>query len=764
MTTLLLLLGGCGGDDSTPPPPAVDIGAGFNKARGPDDSVLAIAAASDGSGDIYVGGSFTSYNGSTANRLARLNADGSIDAGFATGSGFDGIVYAIAVASDGSGDVYVGGVFSDYDGNPASNLVRLNADGSIDAAFSTGSGFNSIVYAIMVASDGSGDIYVGGAFSAPGNGLVRINADGSVDAGFATGTSFNNSVFTLAPATGGDIYVGGGFTAYNGSTAIRLVRLNADGSIHTAFATGTGFNGSVRAIVRASDGSGDIFVGGSFTAYDVSTVNRLVRLDTDGSIDTVFASVTGTGFDRAVLAMAPAIDGSRSVYVGGNFTNYDGDAAPRLVRLLADGSIDISFATGMSFNGQVNVVAAVTDGSGDIYAGGHFTTYDGNGVKHLVRLNIDAGIDTGFAVGSGFDRSVEAIAAANDGSGDVFVGGNFDLYDGSRASGLVRLDADGSMDPAFVTGFGFNHVVGTIAATTDGSGDVYIGGFFTAYNGSTAGRLVRLNADGSIDVAFATGTGFDGRVSAIAVAPDGSGDVYVGGNFTAYNGSISNGVIRLNADGSIDTAFAIGSGFDDTVSAIAAATDGSGDVYVGGNFTTYNGSAAYRLLRLNADGSIDGAFATGTGSNNIVFAIAPTSDGSGDIYVGGRLTSYNGSAVNRLLRLDPGGSIDAAFATGTGFNNAVTAVAVSADGSGDVYIGGHFTDYNGSAATRITRLDADGSIDTAFATGTSFNNSVFAIAAATDGSGDVFSGGSFTSYDMTAVDRIARLDRDGTVD
>jgi len=62
-------------------------------------------------------------------------------------------------------------------------------------------------------------------------------------------------------------------------------------------------------------------------------------------------------------------------------------------------------------------------------------------------------------------------------------------------------------------------------------------------------------------------------------------------------------VIRLNSDGAVDTGFVVGSSFDFTVHSISPATDGSGDVYVGGDFTSYQTTTIDRIARLNPDGS-----------------------------------------------------------------------------------------------------------------------------------------------------------------
>ena len=82
---------------------------------------------------------------------------------------------------------------------------------------------------------------------------------------------------------------------------------------------------------------------------------------------------------------------------------------------------------------------------------------------------------------------------------DNNVGGIFTHYDGVTVNRIVRLNSDGSRDTGFATGASFNNTVNAIAVATDGSNDVFAGGFFTAYQSTHVGRIVRLNPDGSLN-------------------------------------------------------------------------------------------------------------------------------------------------------------------------------------------------------------------------------------------------------------------------
>ena len=315
---------------------AVDIatGNGENLVR-----TVAIAADGANAGDIYVGGDF-------AEGIFRLDPDGALDNGFAVGSGFNGSVNSIVPAADGSGDIYVGGDFSNYRGDPVAGLVRLNDDGTRDTGFIT-----RVTSLESVAMAGvTGKVYGGGRTFPP---LERWTSSGFADNSPDFNPSFGiNPVFTVAPALVGssDVYVGGDFSN-------RIIRLTQIGTTNTSFVVGTGFDDSVTHIVRAADGTFEIYAGGDFTIYQGVTANGIIRIGTSGSAATSFAS--GSGFSNPsvassqsrVFSLARAVDGTTDLYVGGGFTRYDGRTVNGLVRLDADGSLDTGFEIRVKVDG-----------------------------------------------------------------------------------------------------------------------------------------------------------------------------------------------------------------------------------------------------------------------------------------------------------------------------------------------------------------------------------------------------------------------------
>ena len=209
------------------------------------------------------------------------------------------------------------------------------------------------------------------------------------------------------------------------------------------------------------------------------------------------------------------------------------------------------------------------------------------------------------------------------------------------AATINPADRDTTFDAGTLNGF--NTTVNSSAVQSDGK--ILVAGNFGAYQWVAANYIIRLNADWSRDSSFNIGNGFDSIVYSVRIQSDGK--ILVGGYFTTYQWVAANKIIRLNTDGSRDSSFNIGNGFNNTVSSMAIQTDGK--ILVGGYFTTYQWVAVNRVIRLNADGSKDSSFDMGSGINGWVLSLVFQDDGS--ILVGGYFWSYNWVAAWNLLRL-----------------------------------------------------------------------------------------------------------------
>ncbi len=358
---------------------------------------------------------------------------------------------------------------------------------------------------------------------------------------------------------------------------------------------------------------------------------------------------------------------------------------------------------------------------------------------------LDLSFNPAISGNSGADGGILLSVLQPDGK--VLIGGRFASYNGTARNRIARLNADGSLDATFNPGTGASNTVWTLALQPDGK--ILIGGDFDSYNGTTRTGIARLNADGSLDATFNPGSGTSGAVTVQRLALQPDGKILIGGYFESYNGTGRNHIARLNADGSLDAGFNHGTGANLTVLSLALQPDGK--ILIGGSFTGYNGTERIRIARLNADGSLDAGFNPGTGANSNVWTFAVQPDGK--ILIGGFFTSYNGTACNYIARLNADGSLDAGFNPGTGANFYVRTLALQPDGK--ILIGGQFITYNGTARNRIARLNADGSLDATFNPGTGAGDAVWALALQPDG--NILIGGDFTSYNGTACNYIARI-------
>ncbi|MES2812326.1 MAG: T9SS type A sorting domain-containing protein [Bacteroidota bacterium] len=667
----------------------------FESAFGSAPSVIAIQT----DGKILMGGGYMYYNGVAVGHIIRLNTDGTLDTTFNIGLGFyyyDSI-YQIKVQNDGK--IVIGGNFTRYNGSTEHNIMRLNPDGTKDTTFNTGTGttVSSSVYVIMVQNDGK--ILISGNFSSfngvTANKIIRLNNNGSIDTTFLfnSGTGFNNvqGAKSFAEQTDGKIIIAAGaFETYNQVGIKGVMRLNPDGTKDTSFNITTGLSNNVSAAAIQTDGK--IVIGGSFTDNYGVTANCVLRLNPDGTKDTSFSSDAKFSNGATVWDIILQTDGK--IVMSGPFTSYDGISKNYITRLNPDSTIDTTFNTGTGLAKPVTAITVQNDGK--MIVGGNFISCNGTVVNRIMRLNPDGTNDTTFNTGTGFSTVQEttaAITVQNDGK--ILLGGGFARFNEVPKKMILRLNPDGTLDTTFNTANGFstgdNYYVSAIALQNDGK--ILVGGRFTSYMNTTTNYIIRLNQDGTKDASFNTGTGFNGTVHKIEIQIDGK--IVIAGSFMSYNGLNGNRIIRLNNDGTKDTSFNSGTGFNNTVYAMTTQSDGK--IVIGGDFTSYNGLIENRIIRLNTDGTKDTSFNIGTGFNNIVYAITTQSDG--EIVVGGKFTSYNGLTENRIIRLNTDGSKDATFISGTGFekitvDDSILAIAMKTDGK--ILIGGDFLTYNGS--------------------------------------------------------------------
>ena len=736
----------------------------FIPGSGANGTVFAIATTSYPyyNSGIIIGGDFTSFNGTNRGRVALLSTSGSLNTSYLNSSGANGTVYTIAATSNSysyssSSGLYFGGAFTTFDGQTRKRIAKLDSNLRLDYNFNLSSGPNGPIYCISLIQNGfSGtSLLVGGEFT-EFNGYIRGNlALLSSSYSFSSASNLDQffdvwtdgAVRTIANpsqyySSTQNIYIGGDFQMVNGASRKRIAKIvtssysgyptsGLQGNIDATFNPDPGINARVSTVAYLSDSR--MLVGGEFSAIQSVTTPSIARLlgayganiptapttisAQPASSTQVIVAFSGSSYassyqiERSINqstwtqvgnSSSPYFDQgltpSTTYYYRTRGVNYNGSGAYSSVASCATdgnvwygpGSLDPNISTNFSINGAVNDFAVQSDGK--IVIVGEFTQVNSVSKNRIARLNSDWTLDTAFATGAGANSSIYSVALQSDNK--IIISGYFSSIHGISTEYIARLNADGVLDASFNPGLGPDSYAQVIALQSDGK--IIIGGSFRSYNGMSQENLARIKADGSLDLAFRTTP----NSSIYDIKALENGKIIIAGDFSTVNGITKNGVALLNSDGTLDATYNTGSG-SWGVRAIAIQSDGKS--IIGGSFTTFSGLTRNRVARLNVDGSVDTTFDPGNGPNGTVNSLSL--DQNGWVVMGGDFTSVQDTYCFRIGRLDPAGIVDPMFKTGLGANGSVEK-SISIGSS--VIICGSFSTFGGAAKSYLLKLIGGG--------------------------------------------------------
>jgi uncharacterized delta-60 repeat protein len=424
----------------------------FDPISGADDRIRTICPQSDNK--ILIGGDFQIVNGQPLGRIARLTNTGEIDMTFNAGYGANSRIMSIDLQS--SGKIIAGGYFTDFSATTANRIIRLNVNGSIDNTFMPGTAASGNVWVVKVQSDDK--IMIGGEFvsfnGTPVYNLARLNSDGTLDATFSVGTGVNGSVRKIAIQDDGKYIIGGSFSTVNGITRNNVARLNADGTVDLTFNPGSGPNSAVEELIIQNDGK--IIVGGLFTSCSGNGLQGLARLNQDGSLDATFEM--GTGFSNFVTALY--LSENNEIIVGGGFTSYNGTNTPRIVALDENGLIIPNYVFGTGFNALVDCIVSFE--TSKLLVGGSFTTYNGITRNRIAMLN--AGVTPLINVASSFNTFAQTLG--NPSAEQSFTVSGSDLTDHITVTAPSNYEVSLSSGSGFASSVQVNQTSGTVPTTT----------------------------------------------------------------------------------------------------------------------------------------------------------------------------------------------------------------------------------------------------------------------------------------------------------
>jgi uncharacterized delta-60 repeat protein len=721
-------------------------------------AVNSLLALPDGS--MLIAGSFTSVNSTGINYFAHINANGTLD----TAANL-GLTQPINVMSFGAGNkLYIG-----HSGNQGVKRITLTgATGTLDTSFvATGlvSGTQGTVFNVKERADGK--VFLS---SQSGNGGISgisyqfrlLTSTGAIDSSF-TPPTLNWTVHDWDMLPDGRVVIVGRFSTVNGVTSRAIAILKPDGSVDTSVSFSNAVTGGNLTGVRYVNGR--LLVWGGLTAYSGVTVNGVVRLNLDGTLDPTFKIKSGanTGGSVSTTLMMP----DSRIFLGGNFTSMRGVTRSRIALLEAGPSaVAVALANYGVVEDAGNAVITVkrfapaagavsiayTTTAGTAASPGDYTTTAGT-------LNWGAGDTT--------DRTI-SIPIVNDGVGEPIESFTFTLDPASitgeatvaNAAAVVTITDNDNL-PAIITSpasqtvtqgvtttftvvatstpaatyrwtFNGNDLsdgagisgAGTATLTITNTGPSHIGTYrvrLTNSNGPTTSNPAELSVN--LNPAFAdhtwtTSLTVNGRVSVILPLPDGG--AYVGGQFTNFNGQTGRSyLVKINAAGVIDTSFSPAPNgsvlqlrlVDDRLYVLADFTSPFSQIGGGAAVTGFAALDAATGARIAPFMTALGAGATSF-TNIRALAVAP----DGDVVLGGDFTSFNNNFNHRYIaRINPDGTLDSNWntsqaATTSGTSLVVTALDVGADGK--IVAGGTISHQGGS---RFIRLNGDGTRDTTFA-------------------------------------------------
>ncbi len=484
-------------------------------------SVTTLALSGDGS--LFVGGNFESVGGSLRRNLMKLSLTGSgaLDANWNPSP--DKGVNALVV--DGS-SLYVGGRFASIGGQQRNNLAKVASSGvaATDAGWNPSP--NSPIS--VLTSDGAGGVIVGGSFfmiaGAAHSALADIGSNGSL--GAVAEVEGLPAVDAMVRQHNGGTILSGRFTRANGLTRGYFLRLQPDGTLDPLWAPAAdGFAYSL-----AVDSSDAVFAAGGFVrigGYDRFGVAKIARGGT-GEVDADW--MPARTYPPIVIGSAMAVDSNDRIYIGGWFGPLERFANT------GTGTVDPTWSPSPSDGVQVLTFDA---SSGSLYVGGIFTSFGGEARSYLARLSTvgPAVVDTTWNPAP----NGRVTALALDSHGALYVGGMFTNIGGVTRNSLAKVSTAGSgtIDPVWDPNLtalpgvmGARWPVADLAFNSQGS--LFVGGQFTSVGGLPRNGLAKLASDGVGAVDASWNPQPNGLVTGLIARPD--DEVIVIGEFGAIGG------------------------------------------------------------------------------------------------------------------------------------------------------------------------------------------------------------------------------------
>lgn len=373
-----------------------------------------------------------------------------------------------------------------------------------------------------------------------------------------------------------------------------------------------------------------------------------------------------------------------------------------LLKIEGKAGIDESFQIAIGSNGPIYDIVRLPNAN--YLLAGAFNNFDNRGttsipIGGIAQVSAQGVYASTLNFGKGALGVVTNVNRLN--NGKFLLSGAFFSFNSTRGkriniNGMTTLNSDGTLDSTILdvinpTPIDFKKnrdtvptfnggVIGIIRKTfifndriyAVGQFDNYVRAFYErstydtkVYDYTKIKQMVCMKMDGAMDSTFH----FDMATKQSPAAGNGTitdaiqqadGKLILVGAFSTFNGAAANRIVRINLDGSVDQTFKPGLGADNNISSITynATTN---KILIAGSFTSYDGAAKRGVAMLNADGSLDNTFNFGAIANGVANYAVQLNNGK--IIVSGNFKTYNTVIRQGFMILNP----DASLANG--YNN-----------------------------------------------------------------------------------------------
>ena len=354
--------------------------------------------------------------------------------------------------------------------------------------------------------------------------------------------SINGAVNIMKVLPDQKIMIAGYFKMIDGQTRSSIARLNADGTLDPTFnanlSTRTGLTDQVDIRSMTVQPDGKILIAGRIFSNSDIYVERVLRLNSDGSPDPTLTTIPQADFDGVVFDAQQMPNGK--ILVGGYFTSANGNARANIIRYNSNGSFDPTF--NVVLNEECSDIVLQPDGKYVI--AGWFSAVNGIPQTGLTRFNTDDSIDTSFNAPNNLpgnsQKRFNRIYLQNDGS-------MYGVYSHATGNFIYHLNADGSIRKQFDTQIATGYWKGDMK--TQPNGKTLVAGEFRDYSSTNSvsedfNRFMPDGShDGSLDRWFFTTNGgppLDYPVTAKSIEITAEGKILVGGQYTSLLNTYSN--------------------------------------------------------------------------------------------------------------------------------------------------------------------------------------------------------------------------------